>query len=598
MPEIKFIRVFLSSPGDVTEERKVALEVIELLPNHPAFREKVAFRVIAWDKPGAGTPMRATLTPQEAINKGLPQPSECDIVVVIFWSRIGTPFTSEGREFLSGIHWELLDALQSDRPQTIIYRRTEELLFKASDDQGQEQYKRVEAFFKSDLFYDPNTGAIRRGVNNYELPNDFRKQFETHFEELVIELLQRPTIDALHEPAPENTQNTSTITTTLWTGSPFPGLRAFSPVDAPIYFGRGSETDALVQRIGANRMIAVVGASGSGKSSLVGAGLIPRLKADAIPGSKDWLLPEWNVDVRQWVGLRFTPGEVGDNPFMALALRLAPLVGETPRELAEKLLQVPQTLDSTMTPLFANRPAWAEALLFIDQFEGLFTLVHPRYVVPFVNLLEAVIKSQRIRTVVTLRADFYARCVEVPALADLLETTTYPLAAPTSGALHEMITRPAERAGLALETSLGDRILDDTGTEPGALALMAYALDELYHQGHNDHLLTKAEYEALGGVQGAIGKRAEVVFIGLDAEDDAAMWDTQTGKLLRRYRGHSDSVVSVHYSHDGRFVLTGSVDGTARQWDSATTEQMAQFTFHTGDVQKRDGGGFMRLLAC
>jgi WD40 repeat protein len=523
MSQIRLIRVFLSSPGDVTEERQIAMEVIERLPNRPAFREKVAFRIIAWDKPGAGTPMRATLTPQEAINKGLPRPAECDIVVVIFWSRMGTPFSLDNHEYLSGTHWELLDALQTDQPQTIIYHRTEEMLFKAQDIQGQEQYKNVEAFFKSDLFYDPITNAIKRGVNNYKAPNDFRQQFETHIEELVVELLEKPAIESPSEPVPENTSNIKTITVSPWLSSPFPGLRAFTPADAPIYFGRGYETGVLIQRLAASKFVAVVGASGSGKSSLVGAGLIPRLKANTIPGSNDWVLPDWKSEVRQWVGLRFTPGEVGDNPFMALALKLAPFTGDAPRDLAEKLSKNPGTLAENIVQLLLNQPDWAEVLIFIDQFEELFTLVHPQYRIAFVELLEKAIMGERIRIVVTLRADFYDRCVEIPKLADILESTTFPLAAPTPFELDEMIVRPAEQAGLEFENGLSERILQDTGTEPGALALMAYALDELYHTGAEDKRLTQVEYEALGGVQGAIGERAETVFMTLDTEAQAAL---------------------------------------------------------------------------
>jgi formylglycine-generating enzyme required for sulfatase activity len=523
MSQVHLVRIFLSSPGDVTEERQIALEVIERLPNRPAFREKVAFRIIAWDKPDTGTPMRATLTPQEAINNGLPQPSECDIVVVIFWSRMGTPFSIDGKEFQSGTHWELLDALHADRPQTVIYRRAEKKLFEANDTEGQEQVRRVEAFFKSDLFYNQATGAIRRGVNSYKSPDDFRQQFETHFEELVVERLQRPGTEPLSEPVLVNSPNITIVTTTPWLGSPFPGLRAFTPADAPIYFGRGEETDALVQRVGANRLVALVGASGSGKSSQVGAGLIPRLKANAISGSQNWLLPDWNPEMRQWVGLRFTPGEVGDNPFMALALKLAPLTDSTPRALAEKLAKNPEVLNEACSQLLWNRPEWAEVLIFIDQFEELFTLVHPQFVAPFVDLLELATNSPRIRVIITLRADFYARCVEVPKLADILEATTYPLAAPTSVDLYEMITRPAEQAGLEFEEGLPERILDDTGVAPGALALMAYALDELYHSGKSDKYLTHAEYDALGGVQGAIGRRAEIIFSGLDSEAQNAL---------------------------------------------------------------------------
>jgi hypothetical protein len=85
--QVPLLRVFLSSPGDVNDERKAVLEVLDRLPYRPAYRERVQFRVIAWDKPGADTPMLATMSPQEAIEAGLPRPSECDIVVVIFWSR-------------------------------------------------------------------------------------------------------------------------------------------------------------------------------------------------------------------------------------------------------------------------------------------------------------------------------------------------------------------------------------------------------------------------------------------------------------------------------------------------------------------------------
>ncbi len=193
--QIPQIRVFLSSPADVKEERQIALEVIEHLPNRPAFREKVAFRVIAWDKPGAGISMRATLTPQEAINQGLPKPSECDIVVVLFWSRMGTPFIhTDGKEYLSGTYWEMLDALHSKRAETIIYRRTDEKRFKSDDKDGIEQSERVKAFFRSELFY--KDGHIVRGINNYETPDDFRQQFETHFEDLVLRLLEKQSNNA------------------------------------------------------------------------------------------------------------------------------------------------------------------------------------------------------------------------------------------------------------------------------------------------------------------------------------------------------------------------------------------------------------------
>ncbi|MDX2161402.1 MAG: SUMF1/EgtB/PvdO family nonheme iron enzyme [bacterium] len=517
MPDhIPFIRIFISSPGDVNDERKIALEVIEQLPYRPTFREKVAFRVIAWDKPGAGTPMRATLTPQDAINKGLPTPAECDIVVVLFWSRMGTPLTHDGKSYLSGTHWELLNALEAKRSETVIYRRTDDPPFKLSDpdfDKLHGQYKTVKAFFASDLFYEAD-GTIKRGINMYKTPDDFRRAFEIDLEVLVLDILKRA--DS-HPPEPDvkDDDNISTIRAVTWDAakSPFPGLRAFTEADADIFFGRGYETDALIRQLMGSRVVAVVGASGSGKSSLVGAGLIPRLRANAIPGSKDWRIA------------RFTPGEAPFEQLYAALLEVFPHLKPNPLEARRikqnfiaDLREAPETLVEVCTAGLEGAPVWAETLLFVDQFEELFTLASKADAQAFAVLLEAISHCDRVRVVVTMRADFYHRAVEYPQLAELLRTGSFPLAIPKRDALRQMIERPAERAGLTFDHALADRILDDTGDEPGNLALMAYALDELYKL-DDDNLLTHSEYEQLGGVSGAIGTRAESVFAALGVDD-------------------------------------------------------------------------------
>src|SRR5262245_49665670 len=88
---VRHFRIFLSSPSDVPEERQIAREVIKQLQGEPQFRDKVYLEAVAWDDPGAGTPMLATKSPQAAIDEGLPTPADCDLVVVIFWARMGTP---------------------------------------------------------------------------------------------------------------------------------------------------------------------------------------------------------------------------------------------------------------------------------------------------------------------------------------------------------------------------------------------------------------------------------------------------------------------------------------------------------------------------
>ena len=186
------IRIFLSSPGDVNQEREIAWQVIDALPDRPVFRDKITIRLVAWDKPGGGTPMLAKLTPQEAINLGHPTPAECDIVIVIFWSRMGTPFRIDNKDYLSGTQWEYLNAMESDRAEVIVYRRTEkvELDLDAPDFENRRlQYERVKTFF--DSFHDSETGQALRGVNLYSTPEDFRQNIENHLEELVQRLLDR-----------------------------------------------------------------------------------------------------------------------------------------------------------------------------------------------------------------------------------------------------------------------------------------------------------------------------------------------------------------------------------------------------------------------
>ncbi len=196
------------------------------------------------------------------------------------------------------------------------------------------------------------------------------------------------------------------IATPKWDRSPFPGLVSFKKADATIFFGRERETDELVKKVAESRFVAVVGASGSGKSSLVGAGLLPRLEANAINSdttqSKDWLLPDFERG-KGWSGLRFTPGELGDNPFLALATKLAPMVEDTPFDLTLKLKENDQECSKQLLQALEGKPQSAEILLFIDQFEELFTIVkHEETIAAFCRLLTLLAKQPRIRVVVTM----------------------------------------------------------------------------------------------------------------------------------------------------------------------------------------------------
>jgi hypothetical protein len=534
---LRLIRIFLASPNDVTEERAQARHLIkDDLAALPFIQDDAVLRLVAWEDPTSRAAMPATLSPQKAIELGMPKPSQCDIVVVVFWSRMGTPLDEarhglkDGkRAYWSGTEWEYEDALKASeatgKPVVLVYRRTARVPLNVEDhdfDERVEQYKRVKEFF--DTFRDPKTGAWLRSYTEHATPEQFGEYLKKDLMVFIKQILEAPPAPVIVTPTPEDKH-----AEIPWPEgkSPFPGLHAFTPDEKLVFFGRGRETDALIQRVKDSRFVAVIGASGSGKSSLVGAGLIPRLADNAFPGSKDWQLP-YRVgpeDDRMWAGPYFKPGAVGNNPFAALAASLAPLVGQSADEIAAMLERDPAAIAGLGAAALAGHPDWAELLLFIDQFEELFTVVHPDHRAPFVALLNAAAHAERLHTVVTMRADFYHACLKYSMLEELLRAGSFPLGVPGQVALHEMIARPADRAKLTFEDGLPERILDDAGNEPGNLALVAYTLDELYQacRRANHGRLSHRSYEELRGVQGAIGTRASSVFAGLEADAQATL---------------------------------------------------------------------------
>ncbi len=295
-------------------------------------------------------------------------------------------------------------------------------------------------------------------------------------------------------------------------GSPFLGLDTFRPEYADIFYGRNREIEGVVQRLDTHRFVAVVGASGSGKSSLVWAGVLPRLN-------------------KNWITVRFTPGGTRDgNPFAALAAALTdpqalPRLGQKEPLLAAKLRLQPDLLDKLCDDALRAEPD-KQILLFIDQFEELFTLVDSiideGYRTRFVVLLSRVLTAKRIRVIVTLRHDFQPACFAIPELVNLLQDRTFMLNPPNVIALTEMITRAALRAGITFDEGLVSRILVDTDTthNPGALALMAYTLKQLYAKSPDGKRLTLTSYEEIGGVQGALAAKATEVYDALEDEPE------------------------------------------------------------------------------
>ena len=576
------LKIFLSSPGDVCDERGLARTVLERLSQEYALRRRIHLEEVSWDDPGAPVPMDAHLTPQEAIDKRRPKPSQCDIVVVVLWSRMGTPLPPEhrkpdGRPYVSGTEYEFCDAMdaakRTGKPTTLVYRRTEEPKIGLGDrdlDEKHRQYRGVETFFAEFTSAD---GSLRQSFTPYGSPSEFADKLERALRELIQVHLEAHPKEAparAKDDASEAAIARDTTAKPAWEGNPYRGLKAFRERHAAIFFGRGPEIDELVKRFAmpTTRIVAVIGASGSGKSSLVSAGLIPRLHGGAFPGSADW------------VTKRFTPAERGSDPFLNLMRRLAPTLASPStllETIADTLRTHPSEINALAGQVLQGKSANAELLLFADQFEEIFSArVEERHRGPFISLMDEIARSPRIRLVLTLRADYYEHCTRDPRLAAWLREGSFLLAAPTPLALAEMIERPARVAGLDPEPGLADAILRDAGTEPGALALVEFALEELYERSGGKRL-TLAAYRALGGKGGGIGgviegQAEKAVQDAAGKVDEAALAkifplladvDEQGGAVRKRARRDSFAEreeALIHRLVDGRLLVSNKDD--------------------------------------
>ncbi|MBD2284503.1 CHAT domain-containing protein [Anabaena cylindrica FACHB-170] len=302
---------------------------------------------------------------------------------------------------------------------------------------------------------------------------------------------------------------------------PYRGLFAFREEDAHLFFGREEFTADLVKAVKRKRFVAVVGASGSGKSSLVFAGLTPQLRQDP------------NV---QWQIISFRPGK---NPFEALATALVSLRQCCPSFSLENILELPE--DSTTTRLLELDLAIAlqqnhqllhtilekvvqqkfgtRLLLIADQFEELYTLCPEPQRQPFLDLLlNAYSFTPAFTIVLTLRADFYSYALSYRPFSDALQGAVQNLGPMNMKELRRVIEEPAKKMQIGLEAGLTNQLIDEIDQQPGHLPLLEFALTQLWSKQQN-RLLTHQAYQEIGGVEEALANHAEAVYAQLTEAD-------------------------------------------------------------------------------
>jgi WD40 repeat protein/TPR repeat protein len=528
-------RIFVSSPGDVSGAREVAAQIIEKVAHE--YARFFAIEPYLWEY----EPMLASGHFQDSIDP----PSRFDAVVLILESRLGTPLPErtavreyrgmDGRTPVTGTEWEYEEALVAAResgiPDLLVYRSRRKAEIDTWDSDSRRevlaQIEALDAFWSRHFVSETTFSGAYAEFKSLEL---FADKLELDLRRCVERRIDKLNTTEVSGPV------------RLWPKAPFRGLEAYEFEHAQILFGRDEPIGSALLRMVNNAQaglpfLLVLGASGSGKSSLVKAGVVPRLLVPHRISGTAFL---------RRIIFRASNAHDDEDLFDALARSFAEGDGEgtglpellagsmSQQEFAQHLrvashpaLPIAMVLDRLSDAARDKgrmlRYEQARIILVVDQLEELFVTEHVLAVERkrFAELLVSLVRSGRVWVLATMRADFWHRAAETPELMQLADGLgRLDLLPPSSSELSQMIRGPAEAAAIHFETDpatgipLNDLIAEEAAGEPGALPLLSYLLNQLYQKDVHEsggRTLTHASYKSLGRLKGAIATRAEAV---------------------------------------------------------------------------------------
>ena len=527
----KSVRIFVSSPADVDHERAAVKDIIDQLSREylPYFE----LRAILWEE--------EALTADRTFQAGLTQPEDCDIVLVILWTRLGSPLPQEPYRGMTGTEWEFVNAVeasaQQGSPEVLVYKKTAPKLVDITDAslarEAVEDRRRLEAFFQAHFFFDDN--SFRRAFRTFDNATAFRDLVATQLRKLLnrrISAERRAISGDLH-----------------WQGSPFRPGRPFEIGDQRIFTGREQEARDLLQHL--DRLsgddasfLLVTGPSGSGKTSLLRAGVLSRLtrpfQFDEIASIRACL-----VD----------PTAATEGPLAALASALcsAAVLGEPlagfgldASALKRLLTSEPELAAQQIGSAMAVAPSGPSSsdgnrlLLLLDPLEPVVEQASDDELQALARALRALAEAATIWVIAVLRSDAVPTLERLPALQPLIQEHNWiDIGPPSSVHIRQMVEIPARIAGIELDANEGDEhnerelvahIEADADRIRLWPPLLQPVLDRIYQQAVERQTLTSgelqlsgADYRASGGIKQYVLAQAERVWAELDDDARAAL---------------------------------------------------------------------------
>jgi tetratricopeptide (TPR) repeat protein len=525
------LRLFVSSPGDVMPERQRVDLVVERL--NAEFEGLVRIETVRWET--------AYYSAHETFQKQIPEAANCDVVIAIFRTRLGSrlpanfPTQPSGEPYPSGTAYEILSALEWRRttgqvPDVYVFRYPRAPSVELDAPNREEiagQWGQLKQFFET--WFLNTSGEFLAAFQDYSSTDDFAVKVEECLRQWLARrgyLAQGPVWDrALN-------------------GSPFPGLSAFGVERGTVFFGRDLAIAQGVERLRQpgkpegerTPFLLIIGASGSGKSSLLRAGLLPRL---TLPGT----IPE--IDL--WRTAVVMPGpdlflalaealladtalgpELSQSAFAEKTLLAKQLAGDPDLAAAPLRIALGQAAERRRADANFETARPARLALGIDQAERIFTEADSATAAAFARLMATLVKNGLAYVIFAMRSDAYARFQSFEELVALREAGgTLDLVPPNAAELEEIVTRPIEACHppLAFETigglPLAKKLVSDT-KGGDALPLLQMTLSRLYaaEEARGDGVLRFADYR---GMDAAVTETANEALADLTPEAHAAL---------------------------------------------------------------------------